>query len=520
MSVRSRVKPARCAAASAALEPDVPLPKGKGTARACGRRSRALPRLRESVNREFNIMTNKSSIHFAKCRPGGQPERHNFRQYSTDDFRPKYFLPEAEQQPNIYKDLLEADTTAPAEAGAAEDHARRYYDDVRSHYTGRGKRPKYENCRKEAILNLSETSTEADVMNVVKYLEEKWHLKTTSYAIHRDEGYKDQDGTVHRNLHAHLVLDSLYLDKNGKPKQAWRHIKIGDLRTIQDDVAKIMHMERTRGQGRGRARAHLDRETYKTVKIQQDAAEHQRRQAEQATKAAALETAKAQAATEAAALEAERAAQEKAEATKQAEETARQREQIDHDIEVHKLHPTGLLVNRALRDANAAQAAEIDKLHQQAQWTAAKHKSDLADKDRQITEAREETDAKRQTIKQLRAALDESQQTIKRQQDEITATRAAAMMYAEMQEYWQTRIPEQDAVRLHAEAFGIIQKAIHKINETLKAAGVNLMQKIITGIQEELHPEQKRLENEKAARLEAERRQAEAKKSQSRGYGR
>ena len=139
---------------------------------------------------------------------------------------------------------------------------------------------------------------------------------------------------------------------------------------------------------------------------------------------------------------------------------------------MHKLHPTGLLVNRALRDANAAQAAEIDKLHQQAQWTAAKHKSDLADKDRQITEAREETDAKRQTIKQLRAALDESQQTIKRQQDEITATRAAAMMYAEMQEYWQTRIPEQDAVRLHAEAFGIIQKAIHKINETRKAAAL------------------------------------------------
>lgn len=472
-------------------------------------------------------MTSKSSIHFAKCRPGGQPERHNFRQYSSDDFRPSYFLPPEDQLPNTYKDLLEPNNSK-ADADEAEKNARGFFDETKSHYQGRGKRAKYENCRREAILNLSESSTEADVMNVVKYLKDRWHITTTSYAIHRDEGYKDQDGIVHRNLHCHLVLDSLYLDKNGKPKQAWSAITINDLRTIQDDVAKIMRMERTRGQGRGRARAHLDRETYKTVKIQQDAAEHQRRQAEQATKAAALETAKAQAATEAAALEAERAAQEKAEATKQAEETARQREQIDHDIEVHKLHPTGLLVNRALRDANAAQAAEIDKLHQQAQWTAAKHKSDLADKDRQITEAREETDAKRQTIKQLRAALDESQQTIKRQQDEITATRAAAMMYAEMQEYWQTRIPEQDAVRLHAEAFGIIQKAIHKINETLKAAGVNLMQKIITGIQEELHPEQKaaRLENEKAAQARAEaaerQRQAEeaARKSRGRGYSR
>ena len=341
-------------------------------------------------------MTTKSSIHFDKCRPGGQPERHNFRQYSSDDFRPSYFLPPEDQLPNTYKDLLEPNNSK-ADADEAEENARGFFDETKSHYQGRGKRAKYENCRREAILNLSESSTEADVMNVVKYLEEKWHLKTTSYAIHRDEGYKDQDGTVHRNLHAHLVLDSLYLDKNGKPKQAWSAITINDLRTIQDDIAKIMRMERTRGHGR--ARAHLDRETYATVKAAQD-------RAAQATKAAALET--------------EKAAKAKAEAAKQAEETARQRQQIDHDIEVHRLTPSGILVNRALRDANAAQAGIIDKLNQQAKWTAAKHKSDLADKDRQITEARAETDDKRQTIRQLRAQVAELQQTIKTQQDRIT----------------------------------------------------------------------------------------------------
>lgn len=254
-------------------------------------------------------MTNKSSIHFAKCRPAGQPERHNFRQYSSDDFRPSYFLPEADQQPNTYKDLLEPDSTSKADAAEAERHARGFFDEAKSHYQGRGKRAKYENCRREAILNLSESSTEADVMNVVKYLKERWNITTTSYAIHRDEGYKDEDGTVHRNLHAHLVLDSLYLDKNGKPKQAWSAITINDLRTIQDEIAKIMRMERTRGTGR--ARAHLDREAWKTVKIQQDAAEHQRRQAEAAAAKARTATAQATAAAQAAALEAERAAQEK-----------------------------------------------------------------------------------------------------------------------------------------------------------------------------------------------------------------
>ena len=467
-------------------------------------------------------MTTKSSIHFAKCRPAGQPERHNFRQYSTDDFRPKYFLPEAEQQPNIYKDLLEADTTAPAEAGAAEDHARRYYDDVRSHYTGRGKRPKYENCRKEAILNLSETSTEADVMNVVKYLEEKWHLKTTSYAIHRDEGYKDQDGTVHRNLHAHLVLESLYLDKNGKPKQAWRHIKIGDLRTIQDDVAKIMHMERTRGQGRGRA--HLDRETYKTVKIQQDAAEHQRRQAEAAAAKARTATAQATAAAQAAALEAERAAQEKAEATKQAEETARQREQIDHDIEVHKLHPTGLFVNKALKQANADQAEIITQLQRKADATEANHRQEIIEKDRQLRVMHEASEDRRQTIRQLRTQLDEAQQTIteqaktiNEQAETISAYECLANMMRDVIEVIAAAVPE----KIIDTAIGAMTKAVEKAGR-LGHKILDLWEKTANHKEREAA---ERLEREQAARAEreaAERRQAEeaARKSRGRGYSR
>lgn len=432
-------------------------------------------------------MTTKSSIHFAKCRPGGQPERHNFRQYSNDDFRPGYFLDEADQEPNTVRDLLEPENTDAAEAA---DHAKAYFDQVKAHYSGRGKRAKYDNCRREAILNLSESSTEDDVRGVVKYLEDKWHIKTTSYAIHRDEGYKDQDGTIHRNLHAHLVLDSLYLDKNGKPKQAWSAITINDLRTIQDDIAKIMGMERTKGNGR----KHLDRETYATVKAAQDRA----------------------------AQETEQARQAKATAAKQAQETALQRQQIQHDIEVHKLQPSGILVNRALREANTQQAAIIDNLRQQAKDAEFRHSREIGKKDSEIQEAAHTYNDQRQTIRQLRQQIAEQAATIKEQSQQIAIEHETAKMYAEMQEYWQTRIPEQDLRASRAGAFGIIQKAIHKINETLKAAGVNLMQKIITGIQEELHPEQKaaRLENEKAARLEAERRQAEAKKSQSRGYGR
>ena len=455
-----------------------------------------------SLPREANIMTKLASIHFAKCRPGAAPERHNARQYSNDDFRPSYFLPTEDQQDNTFRDLLEPRDTSTPDAAAAADHARAYFDQVKSHYSGRGKRAKYDNCRREAILNLSENSTEDDVRGVVKYLEDKWHIKTTSYAIHRDEGYKDQDGTVHRNLHCHLVLETLYVDQQtGKPKQAWSEIGRAELHQIQDDIAKLMHMERTQTQGK--PRKHLDRNSYVQVRDAND-------RAEAATKAAALET--------------EKAAKAKAETDKKAAEVERQREQVRHDIEVHKLHPTGLLVNRALRDANAAQAAEIDKLHQQAQWTAAKHKSDLADKDRQITEAREETDAKRQTIKQLRAALDESQQTIteqaktiNEQAETISAYEGLANMMRDVIEVIAAAVPE----KIIDTAIGAMTKAVEKAGR-LGHKILDLWEKTANHKEREAA---ERLEREQAARAEreaAERRQAEeaARKSRGRGYSR
>ena len=471
------------------------------------------------MSREVNIMTKLASIHFGKCRPGAAPERHNARQYSNDDFRPGYFLPEADQEPNTVRDLLEPEN---ADAAKAADNAKAYFDQVKSHYTGRGKRAKYDNCRREAILNLNETSTEDDVRGVVKYLEERWHLKTTSYAIHRDEGYKDKDGTVHRNLHAHLVLETLYVDQaTGKPKQAWSAIGRKELHQIQDDIAKLMHMERTQTQGK--PRKHLTRDSYVQIKTAQD-------RAAQATKAAALETEKARTATAQATEAAKQAAQEtqqakaaQAAAAKQAEETARQAAQVRHDIEVHRLQPSGILVNRALREANTQQAAIIDKLNQQAKWTAAKHKSDLADKDRQITEAREETDAKRQTISQLRQQIQEQQQTIQQQQDEITATRAAAKMFARMQNYYQCKIvPDEERQQDQANLFEIIKDTVTTMTDTV----MSIFKRITTAINEEINPEvraarleKERLEREQAAREAAERRQAEeAKKSQSRGY--
>lgn len=469
-------------------------------------------------------MTEKSSIHFAKCRAGAAPERHNARQYSNDDFRPSYFLPEADQEPNTFRDLLEARGTSTADAAEAADHARAYFNDVKAHYTGRGKRAKYDNCRREAILNLSETSTEDDVRGVVKYLEDKWHIKTTSYAIHRDEGYKDQDGTVHRNLHAHLVLETLYVDQaTGKPKQAWSKISRKELHQIQDDIAKIMKMERTQTQGK--PRKHLTRDSYVQVKSAQD-------RAVQATKAAALETAKARTATAQATEAAAQAKQEtqqakaaQAAAAKQAEETARQAAQVRHDIETHKLAPSGILVNRALREANAQQAAIIDTLQRKADATEAAHRQDLIEKDRQIRIMHEASEDRRQTIRQLRTQLAEAQQTIKNQEetineqnDQITIYERTSILFADLAQLYQAEIPQEKRQAVEEKQKSIFRATFDGIGKLLKP-----LQNLVVAIWHHKEREEaaERLEQEKAAqaRAEAAERQAEeARKSQSRGY--
>ena len=466
-------------------------------------------------------MTEKSSIHFAKCRAGAAPERHNARQYSNDDFRPSYFLPEADQEPNTFRDLLEARGTSTADAAEAADHARAYFNDVKAHYTGRGKRAKYDNCRREAILNLSETSTEDDVRGVVKYLEDKWHIKTTSYAIHRDEGYKDQDGTVHRNLHAHLVLETLYVDQaTGKPIQAWSKISRKELHQIQDDIAKIMKMERTQTQGK--PRKHLTRDSYVQVKSAQD-------RAVQATKAAALETAKARTATAQATEAAAQAKQEtqqakaaQAAAAKQAEETARQAAQVRHDIETHKLAPSGILVNRALREANAQQAAIIDTLQHKADATEAAHRQDLIEKDRQIRIMHEASEDRRQTIRQLRTQLAEAQQTIKNQEetineqnDQITIYERTSILFADLAQLYQAEIPQEKRQAVEEKQKSIFRATFDGIGKLLKP-----LQNLVVAIWHHKEREEtaERLEQEKAAQAAAAKQAEETRKSQSRGY--
>ena len=449
-------------------------------------------------------MTKQSSIHFEKCRTGETPERHNAREYTADAWEPRYFLPEKDRLPNTFVDLLETGDTSTAEAAA--EHARAFFDNLKDQYSGRGKRPRYENCRREAVLNLAESSTEEDVKNVIKYLKERWHLTCTSYAIHRDEG-KIIDGKVERNWHAHLILDSLYLDKkSGKPRQAWRAIKRKDLSTIQDDIAKIMHMERTHGDGKTPPRAHLDRKTYKTIKEAEDRILIQRTEAEAAAAKAEALTAQATEAAQAAALEAERAAKAKAEAAKQAQETARQAAQVRHDIEVHKLQPSGLLVNRALREANADQAAIIDTLQAKADATEAAHRQDLIKKDEQIRIMHEASEDRRQTIRQLRTQVAEQAATIRDQAETI--------------ETQQTTIQKYE--KLANTMYDVLEVLINAVPKKIVDTALNMLHAVEKlGVRDLWDWSRNHKKREQAARAEREAAERQAEEARrNRGYGR
>jgi chromosome segregation ATPase len=78
-----------------------------------------------------------------------------------------------------------------------------------------------------------------DVKKVANFLEEKLDTKVCQIAIHRDEGFKDENG-VKKNYHAHIEF--LGLDQQGKSIR--RKLTKNFLRELQTETAKILGMER------------------------------------------------------------------------------------------------------------------------------------------------------------------------------------------------------------------------------------------------------------------------------------
>ena len=122
----------------------------------------------------------------------------------------------------------------------------------------RRKVPKNTKTLFSAIINLKEDSTIQDVEKVANYLKEKLCVKIFQVAIHEDEGHYE-NGKFIKNRHAHIVFSGL--DKNARSiKRNKLHIRF--LRQMQEDVAKILNMERGRNRAIGK-RKRLDTYEYK-----------------------------------------------------------------------------------------------------------------------------------------------------------------------------------------------------------------------------------------------------------------
>jgi cysteinyl-tRNA synthetase len=91
-----------------------------------------------------------------------------------------------------------------------------------------------------AIVNLDERHGPDDIQKLIKYLEEKLGTKVIQVAIHKDEGYINENGERHINYHAHIEM--VGLDNEGRSIR--KKLDRKTLREIQTDIAKILGMER------------------------------------------------------------------------------------------------------------------------------------------------------------------------------------------------------------------------------------------------------------------------------------
>ena len=95
----------------------------------------------------------------------------------------------------------------------------------------------------EAVVNLRENHTMADVKKLTKKLEQKTGYKAAQIAIHRDEGHTNDDGDFIQNIHAHILFYARD-PKTGLSLSTKHYGQTEFFEEIQDLVADELGMER------------------------------------------------------------------------------------------------------------------------------------------------------------------------------------------------------------------------------------------------------------------------------------
>lgn len=187
-----------------------------------------------------------SSVNFQKTKPNSTAE-------TTREFEAKYLLKKEYRQENSYWNCGKSDREIYNEQRAIYDEAKK----------GRGKRPSYENCVWEAVVNFNADHTLEDMKKVAEHIAKKFNIIPTRIAMHRDEGHLNSNGEVVYNYHAHLNFVTLK-----DAQQNWTISKTKNkLSDLQTEVAEILGMER------GKFKSEAKRLNHKQYRVEAKARE-------------------------------------------------------------------------------------------------------------------------------------------------------------------------------------------------------------------------------------------------------
>lgn len=92
-----------------------------------------------------------------------------------------------------------------------------------------------------AVVNIEDKHTLYDLESLADFFKTEYGFQCYQIAIHKDEGYIDDNGEKQLNYHAHLEF--VTLDKH-TGKNRWKSINRIALTQIQDEVAKRLNMKR------------------------------------------------------------------------------------------------------------------------------------------------------------------------------------------------------------------------------------------------------------------------------------
>ncbi|MGL2454953.1 hypothetical protein ACOWMF_07650, partial [Helicobacter pylori] len=93
------------------------------------------------------------------------------------------------------------------------------------------------------VVNIKINTTMSDLEKLAEHFEIKYGFQCYQIAIHRDEGYMDENNQPHINHHAHMEFITLKKE-NGKNMMRKAHLSPKKFADMQTEIAQILGMER------------------------------------------------------------------------------------------------------------------------------------------------------------------------------------------------------------------------------------------------------------------------------------